>query len=411
MTLLSFQEAKEVQNMEKEWFLKGADRLEQVYFSPIRQVEEKANALAKEGHPVIKFSIGEPDFNTPEPIKAATIQAIKENKTHYASNRGLLELRQCIAQKLKENNGLEYDPETEILVTSGGAEVINDAFLAVLNPGDEVIVFTPAFMNYENLIHLCGAKMVGIPLKEENGFQIDPAAVKARITERTRMIVLNNPSNPLGIVFKEEVLEEIAKIAVQYNLLVFTDEMYNEILYDGVVCRSIASFPDMKIRTITMNGFSKTYAMTGWRVGYVAADSRVISNILKVHQYATTCSPTFIQYGLAAAMNSPETVSEVKKMVQVFDHRRKLVMAGLDKIGKLTYIVPEGAFYIFVNVSQTGMDGDEFASKLLNEFYVATVPGTKLGDWCKDYIRISYATSDQNLEEGLSRMDRFVNHK
>ena len=374
--------------------LSGANRLEEMYFSPIRQVGERAAALAEQGHPVLSFSSGEPDFNTPGPIKAATIQAIEHNKTHYAPNRGILSLRKAIAAQLRTVVGVEYDPVSEILLTAGGAEAINNAFLAVLNPGDEAIVFTPAFMNYENLISMCGATMVSIPLRKKNGFQIDPQELAEHISSKTKLIILNNPCNPTGVVYTAETLEKVANIAKEHNLLVFSDEIYNQITYDGVSCTSIASFPGMKERTILMNGFSKAYAMTGWRLGYLAASSRMLSNLLKVHQYTTTCVPTFVQEGLAETMNAPETMAEVKQMVAAFDRRRKLFIQGLDAIGNLEYIKPQGAFYIFIDVSKTGMDGDEFASRLLEERYVACVPG-----------------SDENIKEGLARIDEFLNKK
>ena len=391
--------------------LSGANRLEEMYFSPIRQVGERAAALAEQGQPVISFSSGEPDFNTPEPIKAATIQAIEHNKTHYAPNRGILSLRKAIAAQLRTVVGVEYDPVSEILLTAGGAEAINNAFLAVLNPGDEAIVFTPAFMNYENLISMCGATMVNIPLRKENGFQIDPQELAEHISSKTKLIILNNPCNPTGVVYTVETLEKVANLAKEHDLLVFSDEIYNQITYDGVSCPSIASFPGMKERTILMNGFSKAYAMTGWRLGYLAADSRMLSNLLKVHQYTTTCAPTFIQEGLAETMNAPETMAEVKQMVAAFDRRRKLLMQGLDAIGNLEYIKPQGAFYIFIDVSKTGMDGAEFARRLLEERYVACVPGSKLGGHCGNFVRISYATSDENIKEGLARIDEFLNKK
>ena len=377
--------------------LSGANRLEEMYFSPIRQVGERAAALAEQGHPVISFSSGEPDFNTPEPIKAATIQAIEHNKTHYAPNRGILSLRKAIAAQLRTVVGVEYDPVSEILLTAGGAEAINNAFLAVLNPGDEAIVFTPAFMNYENLISMCGATMVNIPLRKENGFQIDPQELAEHISSKTKLIILNNPCNPTGVVYTVETLEKVANLAKEHDLLVFSDEIYNQITYDGVSCPSIASFPGMKERTILMNGFSKAYAMTGWRLGYLAADSRMLSNLLKVHQYTTTCVPTFIQEGLAETMNAPETMAEVKQMVAAFDRRRKLLMQGLDAIGNLEYIKPQGAFYIFIDVSKTGMDGDEFARRLLEERYVACVPGSKLGSHCGNFVRISSAAVGDHI--------------
>lgn len=386
----------------------GAARLKNMYFSPMRVVGERAAELASEGHDVVLFSSGEPDFATPSPIKEATIQAIMNNKTHYAPNRGTIQMRQAISEWLKKTTGVEYSPLNEILVTAGGAEAINNSFLAVLNPGDEVIVFTPAFMNYENMISMCGAVMVEIPLQKRYGFQINIDDLKAKLTDKTRMIVLNNPCNPTGVVYDESTLEQIAQLAVEHDILVFSDEIYNCITYDGTGCKSIASFKCMKDRAIIMNGFSKAYAMTGWRLGFVASESRRISDILKIHQYTTTCVPTFIQDGVASAMNLPETLAETSKMREAFAKRRNLLMAGLDQIPGLSYTVPKGAFYIFIDVSGTGMDGDTFASRLLEEYYVACIPGSKLGAHCKDFIRISYATSEAAIKEGLKRIGAFV---
>lgn len=386
----------------------GAKRLENVYFSPIRQVMERAAAIAEQGKPVLSFSAGEPDFDTPAPIKEATIRAIQNNKTHYAPNRGLLSLRQEIAKRLKQTAGLEYDPASEILLTSGGAEAIQNAILSVVDPGDEVIIFSPAFMNYENLIRMCGGAVVDIPLRKEDGLQIDLKVLEKHITARTRMLIINNPCNPTGVVFRTDILEGVSRLAVQHDLVVLSDEIYGQITYDREECRSIATFPGMKERTITMNGFSKAYAMTGWRLGYVAAPSQMISNMLKVHQYTTTCCPTFTQIGLAEAMNAPQTLKEMDDMVATFDHRRKMMMAGLDDIPGVEYIRPEGAFYIFVDVSGTGLSGEEFAERLLNEKYVACVPGIKLGRECGNFVRFSYATGDKNIQEGLARIKEFV---
>lgn len=393
-----------------EKYLHAAARLEKMYFSPIRAVMEKVTAIKEEGHPVVGFTAGEPDFDTPKAIKDATTRALENNQTHYAPNRGVLSCRKSIVSMIERITGVSYDPNTEIIVTASGAEAINNAFLAVVDPGDEVIVFSPSFMNYENLISMCGGIMVDIPLKSENGFQIDADELEKNLTPKTRMVVINNPCNPTGAVYRPETLERIAKLAVENDLLVFSDEIYNQILY-GAECRSIASFPGMKERTIMMNGFSKAYAMTGWRVGILAADARILSNILKVHQYTTTCVNTFVQVGLAEAMNAPETLRDIDTMVNRFDERRKILMAGLDQIGKLKYSEPTGAFYIFVDVSATGMDGDEFADRILKEKYVACIPGSKLGKECKNFIRMSYATSEENIREGLKRIDEFVNRK
>ena len=386
-----------------------AKRLENMYFSPIRQVMERVAEIVAAGHPVLSFSAGEPDFNTPQPIKDAVIKALEQNKTHYAPNRGTISLRTAISRQMERTIGVSYDPRSEIIVTAGGAESINNAFLAVLDPGDEVVVFTPAFMNYENLISMCGAKMIDVPLKAENGFRIDPEELERHLTPQTKMLVINNPCNPTGVVYSHEELKKVAEIAVRHDLLVFSDEIYNQIVYDGLTCRSLASFPGMRERTIVMNGFSKAYAMTGWRLGWLAADARLIPAILKVHQYTTTCVNTFVQEGVAEAMNAPETLRDISLMTEEFARRREILTAGLDKIGNFTYARPEGAFYMFIDVSKTGMDGDRFAERLLTEQYVACIPGSRLNAACANYVRVSYATNTENIAEGLRRIDKLVN--
>lgn len=395
--------------MKKDYdILQGAERLKTVSFSPIRVIMEKAREMGEKGCDVISFSAGEPNFDTPAPIKAATIKALERNLTHYSSNRGVLQLRQEIAKKTKLETGSDYDPETEILITNSGAEAINHAIMANVNEGDEVIVFTPAFINYESLVKMCGAALIDIPLRPEDGFQINIDTVKSRITEKTKMIVMNNPCNPTGVVYSYDVLKELAGLAVEHNFLIFADEIYNCLTYDGVKFYSIASFPGMKERTIIMNGFSKTYAMTGWRVGYLLSDSRIMSHMVKVHQYSTTSGNTFIQTALAETMNAPETMAEVHDMVDAFAGRRVLMMSLLDEIGKLSYVTPHGAFYIMVNVSGTGMDGTVFADRLLREKYVAVVPAIGLGKECGDWVRISFATSDENIREGMRRIRELI---
>lgn len=388
--------------------LQGSARLKNMYFSPIRQVSERAQTLAADGKPVLFFSTGEPDFDTPTPIREAAIQALRNNRTHYAPNRGTLPLRQAISQRLAQDTGVEYDPADEILVHAGGAEALNNAMLALIDPGDEVIVFSPAYMNYDNLISLCGAVMVSIPLQAERGFQVNLDELRRRITRKTRMIILNNPCNPTGIVFRQEILEGICALAREHNLLLMSDEIYSSIVYDQISFHSAASFPGMKERTILVNGFSKTYAMTGWRLGYTAARPELIQQILKVHQYTTTCCPTFIQDAAADAMNLSETQEEVKKMVAAFDHRRRVMMAGLDQIPGITYTRPQGAFYLFADVSGLGISGDEFAARMLEEQYVACVPGSKLGDSSGKFVRFSYATGDDAINEGLQRIANFA---
>ncbi|MFT8888216.1 MAG: pyridoxal phosphate-dependent aminotransferase [Ethanoligenens sp.] len=386
----------------------GAHRLEDMSISLIRIVMDKAKAMADAGAPVVPFVAGEPNFNTPEPIKEAAIQAILENHTHYTSNRGLPALRACIARQMQADTGLRYDPETEIVVTSGGAEAINNALIAMLDPGDEVIVFSPAFINYENVARICGASVIHIPLKKENDFQIDVDEVRARLTPKTKMIVMNNPCNPTGVLYTKETLEQFSKLIVENNLLAFSDEIYSRLTYDGQSFYSLVSFPGMRERTIVMNGFSKTYAMTGWRIGYLCADKRMMPHMMKVHQYSTTCSPTFIQVGLAKAMEAPETKRAVDDMVAAFAQRRRLILDGLHTIPQLDFVTPRGAFYVFVDVSGTGLSGEEFSNRLLEKTYVATVPGIGLGKECVDFVRFSYATSDENIIEGIKRLRTFT---
>jgi aspartate/methionine/tyrosine aminotransferase len=389
-------------------FYDGAERIRKVPFSPVRKVMERANELAKQGHHMVYFQIGEPDFNTPEPITEETIRALRNHMTHYAPNRGALSLRRAVAAAIAGKTGLKYDPETEILITVGGAEAINNAIMAFINPGDEVIVFTPAFMNYANVVEMAGGVVRAIPLRKENQLQIDPGEVSRAVNDKTRMIVLNNPGNPTGVVYHQDVLRKVAAIAVERNLLVFSDEIYDEILYDDAVCVSIATFPGMRERTILMNGFSKAYAMTGWRLAYLAADPRLLTHLLKVHQYETTCAPTFIQEGVAKAMLAPETEREKAAQLAAFTRRRRLLLEGLRAVPGLQFAEPKGAFYVLLDVSGTGLSGEVFAARLLEEKHVAVVPGIGFAKDCVDYVRISFAVSEEDIRLGLARIGEFV---
>lgn len=386
----------------------GADRLTNVEMSSIRIVIEKAREMTAAGYPVISLSAGEPDFNTPKAIKEATIEALNEDMTHYSSNRGYLPLKKEIAASLKEETGVDYDPDKEILTTNGGAEALNNIFLSTINPGDEVIIFTPAFVSYKQLTIMCGATPVEIALTKENGYQPDIDAVKAAINDKTRMIVLNNPNNPTGAVYSYDRLEQLCRLAVENNLIVLSDEIYSNIVYEGKF-NSIASFPGMKERAFIVSGFSKIFAMTGWRMGYIACDSRFYANLMKVHQYSTTSSVTFTQAGLARAMRSESVREETARMVKTFAKRRNIIMALLDEIPGLSYVVPDGAFYLMIDVSATGLSGEEFAKRLLSEKYVAAVPAVGLGSHCKNEIRVSFASSEENLIEAFARMKDFVN--
>lgn len=383
----------------------GAQRIKDCYFSPVRVVSERVFELERMGREIINFGEGEPDFDTPKGIVDATIKALNDKHTHYANNRGLIELREEISKLAEELNNVHYSPEEEIIVTSAGAETINDAILAFVNPGDEVIVFTPAFFNYENVILMAGGIVVDIKLKGENGFQIDPVELRRSITDKTKMIVINNPCNPTGVVYSEEVLAEVSKIAIEHNLIVFSDEIYSKLTYGDEKFRSVASFPGMKERTIIGSGFSKLFSMTGWRVGYLLFDKRMMPSLLKVHHYCVTCTPTFIQKGLAEAMNLDSVKADAQLMADTYEERRNVVCSYLDRVPEFKYAEPKGAFYVFVNVSGFGIDGDEFTKILREERNVATIPGSGLGgEYYKDYMRISFVTDTENIKKGMEEI-------
>ena len=386
----------------------AARRLDLVQFSPVRRVLERASGLAGRGRDILHVEIGEPDFDTPSDIVEATVRALAvEKRTHYPPNRGVLKLRNAISEMLKEQFHVSYDGASEVLVTCGAAEGIFDAVMALVNEGDEVIVMSPAYMNYENCIRMAGASCVKVELLESAGYQVDEAALEEAVTERTRMIVLTNPNNPTGTVMNRESLQKIAAVARAHDLVVLSDEIYAAMHY-GVDFVSFASLPGMKERTVLVSGFSKCFAMTGWRIGYVACDARFYSQILKVHQYATNCIPTFIQEGLAAGMRTEKTAMDVKAMVLTFDERRRMVLEMLSQVPGVSCSGADGAFYVFVNVSGTGLSGTEFAERLLEEQGVALVPGAAFGDGCRNCVRISYGTSIDVLDKALQRIREFA---
>lgn len=391
-------------------FYEESLRLSIVPASGIRKVSNEARRLAGEGHPVISFGAGEPDFDTPAPIVEATIDALREGYTHYAHNWGEPLLRKEVAKKIQETTGVSYDPATDIVITCGGAEGIANVIDCVVNPGDEVILLNPAFLNYEALVRKCGGIPAAIDLSPANHYAFTPEDVEARVTSKTKLIILNNPNNPTGAVYPRSVLEGLADIAIRHDLWVLTDEMYSDLVYGDTPFCSMTSFPGMKERTLLVSGFSKTYAMTGWRLGYIAGPTHFMPTIVKNHHYLTACIATFIQIGVARAMNLPETKEAVRHMVAAFKKRRDLVCSLLDEIPSLSYVRPDGAFYVMINVSKTGLTGQEFSDRLLHETYTAVVPGTCFGAAYTKDVRLSFATSDENIREGLARMKAFVSH-
>jgi len=355
---------------------------------------------------VISLGVGEPDFVTPWHIREAAIHSLENGYTMYTSNYGMLELRQEIAKYLQVRYGINYHPEGEILITVGVSEGFDIALRAILNPGDEVIIPDPCYVAYPPCIVLAGGIPVPIPTSKENDFVIKASDIEPQITEKTKAIVIGYPANPTGAVMPREELEQIAALAQQYDLLVISDEVYDRLVY-GVEHVCFASLPEMKQRTILLNGFSKAYAMTGWRLGYAAANHQIIEAMLKIHQYAMLCAPTMAQMAAIEALKHGD--SEVEGMVREYDQRRRVIVKGLNKIG-LTCFEPKGAFYAFPSIGITRMSSEEFAEKLLMEEKVAVVPGSAFGQCGEGYLRCCYATSLPDIEEALLRMGKFV-HK
>lgn len=379
--------------------------MELVPFSGIRKVFERAKALEREGRPVIFLETGRPDFDTPAHIKEAAKRALDAGDVHYTSNYGTPELRAAIAEKLKRENGLTYDPDAEIIVTVGAAEAVFDAFLAFLNPGDEVLYPEPSWLNYAAAARLAGAIPVPIPLRESNGYQIDPDEVRRRITSQTRLLIIASPHNPTGAVQSPDTLRDLADLVVQCNLLVISDEIYERIIYDDRVHVSLARLPGMGERTITINGFSKAFSMTGWRLGYAAAPQPFIQAMNRVHQYNVACACAFAQAGAVAAIKGPQDC--VTAMVAEFRRRRDLVVPAINAMRGLSCVNPGGAFYVWVNITRIGVTSEDFSMNLLERAYVSLVPGTVFGESGQGYVRLSYANSYERLEEALRRLTRF----
>jgi aminotransferase len=353
---------------------------------------------------VISLGIGEPDFDTPEPIVQAGIEALKRGETHYSSNAGLMALRQAIAAQIERLYGPSYDPASEVLVTVGVSEGLYLALAATLDPGNEVIVPEPCFVAYAPEVVFAGGRPVVVQATVENNFQVTAEDIAAAITPRTKALLIGYPSNPTGAVMSRERLSAIAAVAKQHDLLVISDEIYDRLVY-GVNHVCLPSLPGMRSRTILLQGFSKSYAMTGWRVGYVAAPAEIMSTIYKVHQYTIMCAPTVSQYAALAALLEGEPY--VEEMVAEYDRRRRLIVGGLNEIG-LACFEPQGAFYAFPSIGISGLDENEFAEELLQEEQVALVPGSAFGEAGQGYVRCSYATAYEKIEEALERLHRFV---
>ena len=353
---------------------------------------------------VISLGIGEPDFTTPAPIIEAGIRALHAGATHYTSNAGLIELRQAVADHIAKAYGVQYDPKGEVIITVGVSEALYLTMTALLNPGEEVIIPTPCFVSYQAEVILAGGVPVEVPTYVEDSFQVKPEAVRAAITPRTKAIFLGYPNNPTGAVYTRTVLEEIARIAEEHDLVVISDELYDQLVY-GVEHVCFPSLPGMRQRTVLLGGFSKNYAMTGWRAGFACGPEEIIRGLVRIHQYTIMSAPTMSQMAaLEALKNGGEYVVQMR---DEYDRRRKLIVNGLNNLGLPTF-EPKGAFYAFPNIAVTGMDDETFAQKLLEEERVACVPGSSFGAGGEGYIRCSYATAYEKLEEALRRMERFM---
>jgi len=353
---------------------------------------------------VISLGVGEPDFVTPERIRAAGIAAIEAGETHYTSNYGTIELRAALSDLLAARYGVRYDPQSEILVTVGVSEGIDAAMRALLDPGDEVLIPDPGYVAYEADVTLAGGTVVPVRTSVEDGFEVKADAIEAAITPRTKVILLGNPNNPTGAVIEPPELERIAQLAERHDLVIVSDEVYSRLVY-GREYTSITQFPAARDRTVLVDGFSKAYAMTGWRVGYVYAPPHMLEAILKVHQYAIMCAATMSQAAALEAVLHGE--DEVERMVASYDERRALTVAGLNRVGLPTY-EPHGAFYVFPSISPTGLSSEDFAEQLLYEEQVAVVPGNAFGAAGEGYVRCTYCTAREKLDEAIERIGRFV---
>ncbi|MBM3183181.1 MAG: aminotransferase class I/II-fold pyridoxal phosphate-dependent enzyme [Chloroflexi bacterium] len=353
---------------------------------------------------VISLGVGEPDFVTPWHIREAAIYSLEKGYTMYTSNSGMPELRQALSEHLSARYGLNYDPVTEILITVGVSEGLDLALRAILDPGDEVIMPDPCYVAYPACTALAGGVAVRVPLFEENSFAITARDIEARITPRTKAILLGYPANPTGAVLPKEELVRIAELAKRHDLLVISDEVYDRLVY-GVEHTCMASLPGMRKRTILLNGFSKAYAMTGWRVGYAASDPEIIKFMTRVHQYTMLCGPIMGQMAAIEALKGGN--EEVEAMLREYDQRRRVMVQGFRNIG-LSCFEPKGAFYAFPSIKGTGLSSEDFAEKLLREEKVAVVPGTAFGECGAGYIRCCYAASMAEIEEALKRMGRFI---
>lgn len=382
--------------------MKQSTKMNDIPFSGIRKVFEAAAQLEKQGKDIINLGIGRPNFDTPAHIKEAAKKALDDGMVFYTSNYGTEELREAVVEKLKKDNGLDYEI-SDVIATVGANQAVSIAMTALLDPGDEVLVPNPSWLHYFYCADLAGAKSVSYPLLEENEFNAVPEDIEKLITPKTKMIIVNSPNNPTGSLLSKKSLQAIADIAEKYDLIVLSDEIYEKLIYDDGVHYSIAALDGMRDRTVLIHGVSKSYSMTGWRIGFaVSANKEFLSAMIRVLQYTVTCANSFAQYGAEAALRGPQNC--VEEMRVQFDRRRKLVYDRINKIEGLSCICPKGAFYCFVNVKKLGLSDEEASSYYLNEAGVALIPGSAFGEYGAGYLRVAFSNSYENIERAMDRI-------
>ncbi|CCI04428.1 pyridoxal phosphate-dependent aminotransferase [Microcystis aeruginosa] len=384
--------------------MKLASRVNQVTPSLTLAIDSLAKEMKRNGEDVCSFSAGEPDFDTPTHIKAAAKKALDEGKTRYGPAAGELGLRKAIAEKLLRDNQLAYNADN-VIVTNGGKQSLYNLIMALIEAGDEVIIPAPYWLSYPEMVTLAGGTSVIVNTSLENHYKITPEQLEAAITPKTKLFVFNSPSNPTGIVYTPEEIAALAKIVVEKDILVVSDEIYEKILYDGAIHRSIASFgPEIFQRSIISNGFAKAFSMTGWRVGYIAGPVEIVKAMTKIQSHSTSNVCTFAQYGAIAALASPQDC--IEEMVKAFSDRRQYILERVRSLPGLNCPTPNGAFYVFIDISQTGLKSRYFCQKLLETQKVAAIPGIAFG--ADDCIRLSYATDLKTIEKGFDRLDQFI---
>ncbi len=373
--------------------------------SPIRQMFNRAIGMED----VVSFTVGEPDFFTPDHVVEAAVEALRAGEHKYTPNAGILPLREAICRVTEKSHGLAYDPQTQAIVTAGGMEALMLSMLTIIEQGDEWILSDPCWTNYSRQVIISGGTPKFVSVCAEDNFHFDPAALESAITERTKGFIINSPSNPTGGVADEERLRALADIAIRHDLYVISDEVYCNLLYDGVKAPSIATLPGMAERTVIVNSFSKSYAMTGWRVGYALGPEEIIKNMVKLQENVAACVNSAAQHAAIAALEG--TQEPLRQMVESYSRRRQLVVEGFKSVPGLTCHAPQGAFYALLDISRTGMNATDFAMELLEQERVIVVPGDAFGQGSSCYVRLSFATSDENIKKGIARIGAYMTRK